>query len=509
MMEGIKKCAHAVGITMGTSGRNSIIEDMRTPGYRLTNDGIAILESVSLADPIEDMGRKVLLEAVGRSNKQSGDGSSTACVLTESVLTEAVKHVDSLSVMDIKRSLEEAAVLTEEYVDKQARPVVKDGVIDMNMLKSVATISAEDDNIGKRIAGIFGEIGPEGIIQWDVSKTGEDHHTIGSGITIEGAKYMSDFICDFDSHGVNTREVRIKNPKIMISSVKVSAAAEFNNISQQLANSGVSDLVVFCEDYDPLLVNDLVATRIQRRFRIVLVKMPTLFKDEWYEDLAAATGATILTSLHHNSVFKATPEKLGTAGNILVTGTDTYIDGVNDMSVRVAALKKDGSDAALVRAARLNTKTARYFVGGDSDSAISYRRYKVEDAIAAAWQSMRGGVVAGGGVALMNVAAELLKHDTVGAKILSSALVAPANHISKNCGFSEPAEFSASIDNVSGLNSRTLKIEPDMFAAGIVDSATIVKNAVRNAVSVAASVVTAETMTLLPKQEVVPQVPMM
>ena len=180
LMAGVRKVAQAVGATMGSQGINGLIETIESPGHRLTNDGITIAESIQLADPIEDMGRKILLEAISRANKQSGDGSSTTCVLTSAILEEGMKHPE-ISPMQLKAELEACIPLIEESINKQKKLITVDEV------EAVATIAAESPQIGKTIQEIYQQIGKDGIIQWDISKTFEDYYTIGKGITIEGA----------------------------------------------------------------------------------------------------------------------------------------------------------------------------------------------------------------------------------------------------------------------------------------------------------------------------------
>ncbi len=475
LISGIRKASQAVAVTMGSAGKNSIIEDMRMPGYRLTNDGISILESIKFADPVEEIGRKILLEAVSRSNKQSGDGSSTACVLTASILEEGLKHLDQNSAMDIKKSLEACIPLIEESINKQKRDVVKDGVIDLELLTAVATISAEDEEIGKRIAEIYSQIGTKGIIHWDISKTAEDYYQIGQGINIEGATYVSPYMCDATEAGQNTNQIRLKNPKILVTKQKLTSASDFNELGQKLFAKEDRDLIVFCDDFEPLIINDLILTRAKRGFRIVLVKLPTYWQNQWFEDIALATGAKVSDPATGFPLKDVKLEDLGTVENIVITKEATHLDGIKDLTAHIEALEAEATDDSKLRASRLNTKTARYFVGGISDSYISHRRYKVEDAISAGWHALNGGIVVGGGWALANASEELSN------EILKTALKAPINQISKNMG-KKYSEASMELENVY-------------------DPAPIVVNAMRNAISVAASILTAETLVLLPREE--------
>lgn len=507
LMAGIQKVADAVGATMGTGGSNAIIEAIENPGHLLTNDGYTIANSIVLSDAIEDMGRKILVESINRANKASGDGSSTTCVLTASIIEEGMKAMrgtgnvsaggkiemtGQVNAMEVKRSLEACIPLIEASIKAQTRVIT-----DPSQIKQVASISAEDEEIGGRIAEIYEQIGKSGIIHWDISKTATDSYTIGTGITIEGAGWFSPYMCDATDSGQNTNRIRIANPYILVTKQKISTAGDFNNLAAALNAKEVKDLVVFCDDIDPLVTGDLIKTRALRGFRIIIVKMPVLWKDQWFEDLALATGAKVIDPIAGLAMKVATLEHLGRCGNILITKDDTFLDNIKDLSEHIDSLKMLKDVEMDNRAARLNTKTARYFVGAHSDSALSHRRLKVEDAISAAWQALNGGIVAGGGVALLNAARGMA--DNVGGNILRCALMSPIKQICKNAGI-EPATFDA-VDT-QGFNTKTGNIV-DMFEEGIVDPANVVLSAAKNAVSVAASVLTANTVVILPRQEMV------
>lgn len=489
LKNGIAKVAKAVGGTMGTGGSNSIIEAIEAPGYLATNDGYSIANAIHFSDPIEDLGRKMLLESINRANKASGDGSSTTCVTTASIIEEGLAYLEKEDAhpMDVKRDLENALKTIEESLDAQTEHIVTDGQINIERLKQVASISAEDEQIGGTIAEIYNQIGKDGLVYWDISKTGEDYYTIGSGITVDDATYVSPYLCDATETGQNTNQIKLKNPKILITKQKITSAGDFENIAGTLYRDEVKDLVVFVDEIDPLVVPDLIKTRIVQGFRLAVIKMPVLWKDWWYEDLSKATGATVIDPTAGLSMKDVTKEHLGTAGHILVTKDSTHLDGIKDVSEHIAELQAEGTEDSELRVARLNTKTARYYVGAQSESALSYRRLKVEDAIAAAHHALNGGVVVGGGVALYN-ASKLTDNP-----ILRTALQTPLKTIIENAG----GELSDEIGGHMGFNSRTRQVE-DLFEQGIVDPRNIVLNAVKNAVSVAATVITAPTIVSLP-----------
>ena len=286
---GIKKAADAVGSTMGTNGSNSLIEMIENPGYIATNDGATILTSIKFDDPIEEIGRKILVEAVSRANKKTGDGSSTTTVTTAAINEEGQKHIGQASAMDIKRSLEDCIPILGKAIEAQAKEITVDDV------KWVATISAEDEAIGSLIQEIYQKIGKDGIIHWDISKTTEDSYSIGSGITVNGASFLSPYMCDIDEKsGQFTNQARWSNPYVLITRQKISSAADFNSLFQTMYNKEIKEVVVFCDEIEATVIPDLIQTRAVRGFKTLVVKMPVLWKDQWYEDLALASGATIV-----------------------------------------------------------------------------------------------------------------------------------------------------------------------------------------------------------------------
>lgn len=497
----VKKCADIIGGTMGTGGYNVLIQALENPGHLATNDGITALENIHFKDPIEQMGKNILLEAVKRSNKAGGDGSSTTTVLTAAILEEGEKYLSWMSPMEIKRSLEEALVEVEEAIKAQTTPIAHNGIIDLSLLEKVATVSAEDATIGKTIADIYSQIGIGGIIHWDISKTFQDHYTIGNGITVDGAGFTSPYFADIDEKtGQLTNQLRWREPKILITKQKITTAAEFEQLFVTLNNQNQKEVVIFCDEFEPVVIGQLVQTRLARGFKAALVKMPTLFKDWWYIDLAKATGATVIDGIGVSfKTMNAT--HLGSCQNIVVDKENTYIDGILDVSAHVQSLLDEDTDDSKLRASRLNTKTARYFVGAPSDSALAYRRLKVEDAVNTAYYAIRDGVVPGGGIALLK-AAKSTKNP-----ILKNALKRPFHVITENAGIRTKTWLGTEIQPPPGMGYDTrTKTLVHMHDAGILDSASIMTNAVRNAISVAAAILTCEVVIQFPQQSITDQI---
>lgn len=487
LVSGINKAAKAVGATMGSLGSNAIIQAIESPGFLTTNDGWLILDSIRFADPIEQMGKQILQEAVSRANKQSGDGSSTTTVLTAAIIAEGMKSKSSA--IEIKRSLEEELPKVEAAIRAQSVEITVDNV------SEVATISAEDEEIGNRIQEIYQTIGKEGLVYWDVSKTAGDSYSVGTGITVHGAGFFSPYMCDANESGANTNQIRLKNPKILVTKQKVASAGDFERIVVALHARSVTDLIVFADEVDPLVVPDLIKTRFAKGFRVVIVKMPVIWKDQWFEDLCLASGAKLIDPQAY-PMKECTLEDLGTVEDIIITKSDTFIDGISDVSGHTAALQAEASEDSVHRASRLNTKTARYFVGAPSESALSYRRLKVEDAISAAYQALHGGIVPGAGVTM---AYAYKPSDTIGGKILGEALKAPMNQILTNAAIT-----ATDMELGFGYDTRTRQ-RVDLRKAAIVNPTNVEVNAVRNAVSVAATALSAPTIVTFPEQDETPQ----
>lgn len=461
-MRGVSKSAAAVGPTMGSKGNNGLIEAIASPGYLLTNDGATLLESMKFECPIEEMGHRILLEAVSRANKSSGDGSSTTTVLTHAILKEG-QRFQARNPMELKRSLEDCIPAIEQSINEQKKEISVDDVW------KVAAISAEDEEIGRKIGDIYKEISKDGIIHWDISKTGEDYHTIGQGLTVEGAGIASPYMFDVDkTSGQYSQHAKMVNPQVIVSREKITTGAAFEQIFSTLNAKGKKEVVIFCEDFEVQAVAHLVMTYQRQGFRAVLVKLPTIYGDVWGEDLAKASGATIIDPSRGLALKDLKEEHTGTLGHITITKGDTFVDGIKDLAEHIEYVRSLEDED---RVKRLNTKTARYFVGALSDAALSYRRLKVEDAINAAQQALLGGIVVGGGLALAKI--------KTGNKILDKALKAPHEQIVKNMGKSFTAET--------------------MEEQEVYDPANVVLNAAKNAISVAASILTANTVITYPR----------
>lgn len=495
LIAGFDKVADAVKGTLGAAGYNGLLEAFEYPYSITTNDGISIAREIRLADPVENMGANIAKEIASRSDKHGGDGTTTAVTLAQAILHEGVKV--QVAPMVLKKSLEECLQIIEASIKDQTKELVKDGVIDIPMLERVASISAEDEQIGKTIAEIYSKIGADGILYPDVSKTFEDHYTLSSGVKIEDAGLASPYMADVDEKTMQPlNAATFKNVHVLVVKQKIMQAKnDLNGIIGKLASNGMKELVIFCDEWEPTVIPDLVTTRFNNGFRVALVKLPIVWKDQWFEDIAKLTGATVIDGVGAH-LARTDMKHLGTVGSFLADKDNTFLDGTLPTEEYIKQLGEDGTDESKIRAARLNTKTARLFVGAASDAALSYRRLKVEDARNAAYQALHGGVVAGGGVAL-SILSEYMP-DTVGGKILANALHVPIMQIISNAG-EDVSKTMTQMNSQKGFDAKSGKIV-DMWEAGIIDPAEVVKSSARNAISVAATILTARVVTVLDKE---------
>ncbi len=484
----IEKLAKTVGATMGTRGKNALMESIERPGYFPTNDGITVLSRILFKDKIEDMGRSIILESVDRANRKSGDGSSTTVVLASEMLKEGFKDSET-SPMQLMGELEAELPNIKHFLEEQKEEIAEG---DTKTLEDVATISAESREIGKKVSEIYKEIGKDGIISWGVSNTEEDYFVLGKGITMEGTGIISPYMYD-----PGKEVATMRNVPVLIVRDGIKTALEFETLFQDMSQKGMNQILIFCEDMDMQVVADLIQTHRIRGFRSIVVKMPVLFNDEWYEDLALASGAKIVEGAAGKRLKDTDSEVLGSFEHIQVYKDEVQIDGMKDLTAHVMKIQAEDNDRAIHRANRLNVNSARYFVGGNSESGIAYRRLKVEDAIGSARAALKSGILPGGGLALYNVSQKL--GNSSGAKILKVALQAPIRHIVRNAGTDFEA-IRAEIGEEKGFNTESRRVD-NLKEHHIIDAFDVVWNAVKSALGVVSTVLTTGDVVLLPQVE--------
>lgn len=482
-MRGVDAAADAAKGTLGAAGSNAILQSGMMPGHLVTNDGVSIVQMVQMENEYEQMGANLIKEIASRSDKESGDGTTTSTVLTQAIL-HAGADIDAHP-MDIKRSLDECLPLIMESLDAQKKEITIDEVA------QVATVSAENENIGELIGTIYQEIGRDGIIELDTSNLPDTFYEISEGVRLIGAGFMGAYSTTEQGKAV------YKNPKILISKDKISSTDELGPIVKALMDAGKNELVIMAEEVDMGVASVLAATHLRGGFKTHIIKAPTLWKDWIMEDFARITGATMVNRAEGITFKSLMMSHLGTCEKLITTKDETRVIGIKDISAYVQELKDTGTDEANLRAMRLQTKVATIRLGANSDSELSYLRLKTEDARNAAYLALQDGVVAGGGSALVMASKTL--PDTVGGRMLKEALKAPAKQIGLNAG--RDLTIGSDYEDGHGFNAMTGEFV-DMWVAGIIDPTKVVKNSIKNAISVAGTVLTTQCVITMPKQPI-------
>ena len=483
LIAGVNCVADAVKTTLGARGSNAILQEEVYPFHIITNDGISIAQKVQMLHPVEQIGANIMKEVADRANKESGDGTTTAITLTQAILKAG--NEEGSHRMEVKRSLDACMPIIEKSIDAQKR------VITVDEVAAVATVSAEDPALGQMLQEIYQAIGKDGIVELDNSGSFTTSWNLIEGVRLRNATYISPYMATEGTKAV------YKNPHILITKQRIATLADIDPLFQELSSKGINELVMFVDDIDPTVVQALAFTHSRGIFKTLIIKAPVLWKDWLYADFAAITGATIVEPASGVTLKDVRVSHLGTCDKIVTNKEETIVVGIKDISEHIKKLEEDPSEETQLRLAWLKTKAAVLKLGASSESELSYKRLKAEDARNAAYLALQDGVVPGGGVALYNAALEL--PETIGGKILREALMAPFWQIVTNAGL-EPDQltYTHDIGGNYGFDANTGSIV-DMWEAKIVDPARVTKNSVRNAISIAGTVLTAETITVIPK----------
>lgn len=476
---GIDLVADSVKHTLGAAGTNGIIPEFFTPFHVITNDGISIANKVKCEDPHAQFGVQLLQEVAQRSDKVSGDGTTTTMVLTQAILNEAEKYIaeNGVPAIHVKRQLDEAAEEFKRLIKEEARPVS----IGENLAK-VVTVAAEDEELGEIIDSVYQEIGEEGIVEV-VAATGEKTScSIVDGYRIRSGAISPLFL------GKNGKSELTEIP-VLVTMQKISTFNDLDATMQLLQNSKINKLFILCNEIEETVLGALVLAKRQGLFDVTVVQVPTIWKEYIMEDFAKLAGATPISVDTGSKLSDVTEKHIGFVGKITVTKTETVATGFNtDISEHIEMLKQDGSDDALRRVNWLKTKTAFLRIGAPTETDLSYRRLKAEDAKNTAYLAIKGGYTVGGGVTLYKISNILEGIPSAGEYILSRALKVPMKQIMLNAGVDVEGEIKG-VEEGMGFNSKTLKMS-NLEEDGVLDAALVVENAVINAISIAGTALT-------------------
>ena len=501
VLSGAKQLYDAVKVTFGPKGQNVVIE--KSYGNpTITHDGVTVAEAVDLGSSEENLGEqigaKLIKSAAQKLNKVAGDGTTTVTVLTYNILSEANKLIAAgVNPMELRKGIEKAG---EEIVAKINQAAEKIEGNDKKVAE-VATISAGDKEIGELIASVISKIGKDGIVTVEAGQGLEMEQEI-----VEGFSYDKGYSSPFFVTDLNRQEAIFDKPLILLTDKKISASNEILPVLEKVAQSGHKDLVIIAEEVSGEALSLLVLNKLKGVFNSLVLKAPAFGdrRKEILEDIAVLTGATVISEDKGMKLEDAEISNLGSAKKIIATkDNSTIISGAGDHKAVKARIELIKSQANLAtsdydreqyekRAAALLGKVAVIKVGGATETEIDEKKYRVDDAVAATKAALDEGIVTGGGVTLVNLANQLTGEDA-GTKIVKNALKAPLLHILENAGLNAQALLAAVENAKPGQGINVMEPEKglqDLKKAGVIDPARVTREAVQNAISIAATAIT-------------------
>ena len=506
LKQGVDQLADAVKVTLGPKGRNVVIEK-KFGAPQITKDGVTVAKEVELENHFENTGAQLVKSVASKTGDDAGDGTTTATILTQAIVTEGLKNVTAgANPMDLKRGVDKAVKAVVEFIKNNAE-LVGDNY---DKIEQVATVSANNDpEIGKLLADAMRKVSKDGVITIEESKSRETHIDVVEGMQFDRGYLSGYFVTDADK-----MECVMDNPYILIYDKKISNLKDFLPILQPAAESG-RPLMVIAEDVDSEALTTLVVNRLRGGLKICAVKAPG-FGDRrkaMLEDIAVLTGGVVISEDKGLKLEQATLEMLGSAEKVTVTKDNTTIvsghgakDNIQD---RVAQIKNEianttssyDKEKLQERLAKLSGGVAVLYVGANSEVEMKEKKDRVDDALCATRAAMEEGVVAGGGTTYIRALSALkdLKGDNAdeqtGINIVERAITSPLRQIVANAG----GEGSVVVNKVAegegdfGYNARTDKYE-DMRKAGIIDPAKVARVALENAASIAGLFLTTECL---------------
>ncbi|MGE5312890.1 MAG: chaperonin GroEL [Acidobacteriota bacterium] len=513
VLGGAQALYDAVKVTMGPKGRNVVIQK----GYgspTVTHDGVTVAEGVDLPENDDEtlgfkVGAELIKQAATKMNKAAGDGTTTVTVLTYSILKEANRLIAAgHNPMELRKGVEAAGAKILAELDKRAEPVAGK----TNRVAEVASISAGDSEIGKLIAGVIDNIGKDGVVTVEEGKGLAMESEVVEGFTFDRG-YVSPYMATDTAR----MEAVYEKPAIVISDGKVSSVQEFLPILEKLAAAGKKDVVLIADDVEGEALGVLILNKLKGVFNTVAVKAPAFGdrRKEVLEDIATLTGAEVINSERGLTFENADLNVIGTARKVIVTKDETTIiegaGSASDVKARIAQIVAQAEAASseydketyLKRAAALSGKVAVIKVGGATETEIEEKKFRVDDAVAATKAALAEGIVAGGGVTLVNLA-DTLKGTDPGTSIVREALYQPFRQLMRNAGLNADAllaQVQAAKDG-QGINVNSPEKVVDMVTNGVVDPVMVTKQALQNAVSIAATAMTMGALVVdIPEKE--------
>ena len=503
---GIDKLADTVKITLGPKGRNVVL-GKKFGAPVITNDGVTIAKEIELKDQFENMGAQLVREVATKTNDAAGDGTTTATVLAQALVTEGMKNVAAgANPMDLKRGMQKAVKASVEALKANSKKM--EGSADV---ARVATVSAGDEVIGSLIAEAMEKVSADGVITIEESKTAETYSEV-----VKGMQFDRGYITPYMVTDTERMEAVLDDAYLLITDKKISVIQDILHLLEQIVQSG-KKLVIIAEDVEGEALSTLIVNRLRGTFTVVAVKAPGFGdrRKEMLQDIAILTGGTVVSEELGYELKDATVDMLGRARQVKVTKEyTTIVDGMGDkeaVSNRVAQIRAQMAETTSdfdkeklqERLAKLSGGVAVIKVGAATEVEMKEKKLRIEDALNAAKAAVEEGIVAGGGTAPLHTTAavdaviDALEGDErTGARIVRKALEAPLRQIAANAGL----EGSVIIDKImSGSDANygfdaQKEVYGDMIKAGIVDPTKVTRSALENAASVASMVLTTESL---------------
>jgi chaperonin GroEL len=503
LKKGIDRLADAVRVTIGPKGRNVVL-DKKFGSPTITNDGVTIARDIELDDPFENMGAQLLKEVATKTDDVAGDGTTTAVVLGQAMVNEGLRVVTAgANPMVIKRGIERAVDSVVDEIKKVARPVET-----REQIAAVAAISAADSDVGEIIAEVMDKVGKDGVI------TVEEGQSLGlEKEYTEGMQFDRGYISAYFVTNPDRMEAVLENPLILITDKKISSVPDMLPALEKGVQLG-KPILIIAEDIDGEALATLVVNKLKGTISVLGVKAPGFGdrRKEMLRDIATLTGGTVISEEIGRKLDSVTAEDFGKARRVVATKDDTTVvdgEGSQDaikgrMQQIKAQIEETTSDydreKLQERLAKLSGGVAVIKVGAATEVELKEKKHRIEDALSTTRAAVEEGLVAGGGVTLLQAvpALEKLKLDgeeQVGVEIVRKALEAPTRQIAENAGAPGEVIVERVKGEKAGHGFDALKGEyGDMFKSGIVDAAKVTRSALQNAASIAAMVLTTETL---------------
>ncbi len=518
LQHGVDTLARAVATTLGPKGRNVAL-DRKFGSPSITHDGVSVAKEIELEDPFENMGAQLLKEAATKTNDIAGDGTTTSTVLAHAIVTEGMKALAAgANAMLLKRGIEAAAKAVAKKISDEAIEIST-----KEEMAHVASISAQDKQIGELIAEVFDKVGNDGVITVEESK-GMEFETE----YVEGMQFDRGYISPYFITDPEHMEAVVENPYILLHDKKISAAQDIVPILEKLVQRGKRDLVIIAEDVDGEALATLVLNKLRGMLNVLAVKAPGFGerRKAMLQDIAILTGATVISEETGRKLESATIEDLGRAEKVVATKEETTIVGgkgdPKKIEARIEQIRREiematsdyDREKLQERLAKLAGGVAIIRVGAATETELKEKKHRVEDAVSATRAAVEEGIVPGGGVALLNAISALddvkmeNEDEQMGVNIVRKALSVPMRLIAENAGL----DGAVVVDNVRrkqeeeknphiGYNVLSNRYE-DMIKAGVIDPTKVTRGALENAASIAGMILTTEALiTEIPEEK--------